>query len=484
MPWRTVFEQERDDRLHGDDIDDAVAAAKPLIDQASKSTQTSGTIGEQFGPCVSEQRFRVGKREQGFTGHVAPATLMTCRDQQVKGCLQSNEPARQRRNGSAESPQPYLTRESCCRERPTRCSRLKESRSRTFAGQQKARNRVAAYLVVRELGTDLERSFRRSSQQSVAPQAVEGGGIDAADDIKTFAIVKLQFGKSQKCCLPRIRESPVRHLAPPNEPRPHLVHCICVSKRSAGNLSANEQVHHDKPAEEFARPRIGIEAFQLRKRPNYVVDLQVVQWRHDMLRYTAVEALSESVEHDLLAVDGGHGDHFDGAFPSGTHQAAKRVEPVSGGGVRPVNDQNALRCTQFGQKRRERAVQPCLEIDGELRDLAQVDAQGLQAVRIGVARSGEVQHRKRTLAYTGLPAYDHSIDTRYRLQQLHRRGASLQAHTAATIARGDLGTHGLTRQLVDTVQCLPAVPVPSCRGVEQRVRVASQQREIDSRGAR
>ena len=96
-----------------------------------------------------------------------------------------------------------------------------------------------------------------------------------------------------------------------------------------------------------------------------------------MLRYTAVEALSESVEHDLLAVDGGHGDHFDGALPSGTNQAAKRVEPVSGGGVRPVNDQNALRCTQFGQKRRERVAQRCLEFDRKLWDLAQIDAQGL-----------------------------------------------------------------------------------------------------------
>ena len=45
-PWRAVFEQKRDDRLHGDDIDDAVFAAEPLIDQTSKSTQTNGAIGE------------------------------------------------------------------------------------------------------------------------------------------------------------------------------------------------------------------------------------------------------------------------------------------------------------------------------------------------------------------------------------------------------------------------------------------------------
>ena len=465
-PWRAIFEQERDDRLHGDDIDDTFAVAKPLIDQTSKPTQPSGAIGEQAGPCVPKQRFRIGKREQGFTGHVAPATLMTCRDQRVKGRLQCNKLARQRRRGSAESPQPRLTRESCCRERPTRCSRPEESRSRTVAGQKKARDRVAANLVVRELGTDLERRFRRSSQQSIATQPGEGGGIDSADDIKTFAVAKLQLGESQKCRLSRVREPPVRHLAPPNEPGPHLVHCVGVSQRSTGNLPANEQIHHDKPAEEFSRPRIGIEVFQLRKRSDYVVDLRVAQRRHDMFRNTAVEALVESVEHDLLAVDGGHGDHFDGALPSGADQVAKRVEPVFGGGVRPVNDEKALRRTQFAQGRRERTAQRRLELDRELRDLAQVDAQGLQAVRIGVGRSGETQYCKSTLAYTGLAAYDHRLSVRDRLEQLHRRSASIEAHTSVTIARGELGTHGPTRLSVDAVEYLPAVLMPSYRGVE------------------
>ena len=55
---------------------------------------------------------------------------------------------------------------------------------------------------------------------------------------------------------------------------------------------------------------------------------------------------------------------------------------------------------------------------------------------------------------------------------------------AAIIARGDFGTHGLTRPAVDAVECLPAMLVPSCRGVEQRVRVASQYREVYSRGTR
>ena len=147
-------------------------------------------------------------------------------------------------------------------------------------------------------------------------------------------------------------------------------------------------------------------------------------------------------------------------------QAAKRVEPVFGGSIRPVNDKNALRGTQFAKKRRERVAERCLEIDRELRDLAQVDAQDLRAVRIGVACSGEVHHGKCTLAYTGLPAYDHRIDARYRLEQFHRRGAAIQAHTAAAIARGGLGTHGLTRQSMHTVECLPASLMPPCRGIE------------------
>ena len=44
-PWGVVFEQQRDDGLHGDEINDAVAVAEPLIDQASELAQASVVIG-------------------------------------------------------------------------------------------------------------------------------------------------------------------------------------------------------------------------------------------------------------------------------------------------------------------------------------------------------------------------------------------------------------------------------------------------------
>ena len=51
-PWGLVFKQQRDDRLDGDDVDDAVVVTKPLIDQAGEPSQAGGVIGEQSGPRV------------------------------------------------------------------------------------------------------------------------------------------------------------------------------------------------------------------------------------------------------------------------------------------------------------------------------------------------------------------------------------------------------------------------------------------------
>ena len=83
-PWGVVFEQQRDDRFDGVDIDDAVVAAMPLIDQAGKPSQTGGVIDEQAGPRVPEHRFGIGQREQSFAGHVTPAIYVTCVDEHVE----------------------------------------------------------------------------------------------------------------------------------------------------------------------------------------------------------------------------------------------------------------------------------------------------------------------------------------------------------------------------------------------------------------
>ena len=256
---------------------------------------------------------------------------------------------------------------------------------------------------MREFGTDLERSFRRSSHQSVAPQAVESSGIDPAD-----ASRRSPSSSSTSAS----RRSAIS--AHPGNPGP--------TSRAAERAPTTPRSLRPASVSGVPEtcPRTSKSTTTSRRRSSR--DLGLALRRSNSENVPTMSSISESSSGDttcsatppwkhslrvsntnLLAVDGGHGDHFDGAFPSGIHQAAKRVEPVFGGGVRPVNDQNALRCTQFGQKRRERAVQPCLENDGELSGLAQVDAQGLQAVLIGVARSGEVQHRKRTLAYTGPP---------------------------------------------------------------------------------
>ena len=83
-PWGVVFEQQRDDRFDGDDVDDAVLVAEPLIDQAGNPSQASGVIGKQFGPHVPEHRAGIRECDQGFARHVAPAGTMTCVDKRVE----------------------------------------------------------------------------------------------------------------------------------------------------------------------------------------------------------------------------------------------------------------------------------------------------------------------------------------------------------------------------------------------------------------
>lgn len=92
-PRCVVFEQQRDDRLDRGYIDDAVVSAVTLIDQARKPSQACGVGGDQAGPCVPEHRFGIGEREQGFTGHVTPASSVTCVDEPVEGLLQRSESA-------------------------------------------------------------------------------------------------------------------------------------------------------------------------------------------------------------------------------------------------------------------------------------------------------------------------------------------------------------------------------------------------------
>ena len=132
-------------------------------------------------------------------------------------------------------------------------------------------------------------------------------------DTDALALVKLQFGESQERRLARVRVPFVRHFTPPNQPGPHLIHCICVSQWSAGNLPANEQTHHHEPPEEFARTRIDAETLQLRKGANQLVYLRVAKWRHYILRDTGGEELADGVENNLRGFDGCHGDHFDAA---------------------------------------------------------------------------------------------------------------------------------------------------------------------------
>ena len=221
------------------------------------------------------------------------------------------------------------------------------------------------------------------------PQSSEGGGIEPADDIKPFAAAERSRGQFEEHQLPRIWRPPVRHLAPTNEPGPHFSHRICIVQWDAGEMASNEQVNHYEPTQEFARPRVGIEVAQLREGLDNFVYFRVGQRGHGILRDTGAETVGESVAYELFAVDGGDGDHLHVAFLSSVNQVAERVVHAFGDGVRTVNDEQALWCTQSTEQCRERAAQHGLELNRQLGNLPQVNAQRLHGVGIRRARSGE-----------------------------------------------------------------------------------------------
>ena len=78
---------------------------------------------------------------------------------------------------------------------------------------------------------------------------------------------------------------------------------MSVTVRNTADTAANEQIYHDEPTQEFARPRVGIEVAQLGEGLDNFVYLSVGQRGHSILRDIGTEALGECVSYDLLAVD-------------------------------------------------------------------------------------------------------------------------------------------------------------------------------------
>ena len=105
------------------------------MDQSGKPLQASVAINDETGPSIAQDRLGSGKGEQSFSRHVGPPFAMPCADEGVEGRLESVESALQGHCGTIRLRQPGLSRESCSRESPARCTRLQEFRSRLAVGE-------------------------------------------------------------------------------------------------------------------------------------------------------------------------------------------------------------------------------------------------------------------------------------------------------------------------------------------------------------
>ena len=231
-----------------------------------------------------------------------------------------------------------------------------------------------------ELGTNRELFGGRNAQQPVTTKSVESGGIESGDNLESFTFTKVQSGKLEEYGFPSDGMAPVASSSALYEPGPDLVHGICFGERHPGNSSTNEQIDHHQPTEQFARTGIGTETLELREGCSYLIDLSVAEQRHRMFRNGALGEFPESVQDNLLTVDGGYGDHLDGALSGGADQVPKDVFPVVSGCVRGVNNQHAAWRTQLGEEGGERVTQCFLKGQDKPWKLAEIDAQGLDPV--------------------------------------------------------------------------------------------------------
>ena len=361
------------------------------MDQSCKPLQASVVINEQTRPSIAQDRLGSGKGEQSFSRHVGPPLSVPCADQGVEGRLESVESAPQGHCGTIRLGQPSLRRESCSRESPTRSARLQESRSRFAVAQEETSESVATYLVVCERGTNRELIFGRSAQQSVTTKSIESGRIESVDDLKSFAFTEVEPGKLEEYRFPRDGVPLVASSLTPDEPGPHFVHCICFDERHAGNLSTNEQIDHHQPTEQFTGSGIGTETLELRKGGSYLVDLGVAEQAHKMVRNGILGEFPESVQDNLLAVDGSNGHHLDGALSGSAEQVPKDVVLVLGGSVRGVDDQHATWRTQLGEESGERVAYCRLKLQDKRWELAEIHAQDLESVGLLLGPSGETE---------------------------------------------------------------------------------------------
>ena len=202
-----------------------------------------------------------------------------------------------------------------------------------------------------------------------------------------------------------------------------------------------------------------------------------------MLLDVGAEAVGERVPHYLLVVYRRDGDHLHAACMGRVNEVTQRVGAALGDGVRAVDDEHALRSAQFAQKRRERAAQSLLELDRQLVDMAQVDAQRLYAVGVRRVRTRKTQG-KRALADTGFPAHDHRRRAGHRFGQSRRSSVAVEAQAAVAVDLLNLVAHRCKRPAMKMVESLPALLVAPRHRIEGVVRVTSQHREVHPRGLR
>ena len=86
---------------------------------------------------------------------------------------------------------------------------------------------------MRELRPNLERIVERGPQQPVVAESIESSGIDRPDDVEGVATAECEVSQTQERKLAGVWRAAVGLLVAADQPRPNLLHGVCIAEGRA-----------------------------------------------------------------------------------------------------------------------------------------------------------------------------------------------------------------------------------------------------------
>ncbi|KUG57374.1 hypothetical protein AVL62_13130 [Serinicoccus chungangensis] len=331
---------------------------------------------------------------------------------------------------------------------------------------------------MRELWADLEWLISCGPQDAITPESIECSTVKGRDHGKGITAGNGEFREAQHHCIPGIGHAPINLPAAPHEASPNMLHRIGIRQRHTRHTATHKKIDDNQSTQEFSSPDVPSQCRKFGECLNKFVNLAVRQ-RLDLEGSDAVGMeISESVVNELLHIVRRQCHNPNVASQSGLHQVPELLCFSFCDPIRAVDDQQPLGSAQFGKDVRQWSAQCPLKLDRCSRKMPQVDN---KCLTFPFVCGGCCLNKESALSHARFAVHDDPIVGRGQRAKFGDRCAAIDMHLTGTISRGDLATHSGNCPLVQTIQQLPGVPVPTDRWCDEVVRIPSQEGQIDDR---